>query len=52
MIKVLGRGKWTTCKWQTLNFKLNCKFYLLDETIKYNFEKKLGKLWKNINISL
>lgn len=38
MIKVLGRGKWTTCVWQT-EFQIELQIPLLDEIIKHNFEK-------------
>lgn len=39
MIKVLGRGKWTTCKMANSEFQIELQIQLLAEIIKHNFEK-------------
>lgn len=40
MIKVLGRGKWTTCKMANSEIQIELQIQLLDEIIKHNFEKQ------------
>lgn len=39
MIKVLGRGKWTTCKIANSQFQIELQILLLDKILKDNLEK-------------
>ena len=40
MIKVLGRGKWTTCKIANSQFQIELQILLLDKILKDNLEKE------------
>lgn len=40
MIKVLGRGKWTTCKIVNSQFQIELQILLLDKILKDNLEKE------------
>lgn len=40
MIKVLGRGKWTTCKITNSKFQIQFQILLSDEILKDYLEKE------------